>query len=100
MSSGSRHAWFPAGGGPQGGHFTRFAEKFGSFLTFTAEGGGTGWLAGRRALGAERPLELVGLLDEGGSRRGPFLPEAAHGRGLLQSRLRAFDVGTCRVICQ
>ena len=55
MSSGSLHAWFPAGGGPQGGHFTRFAEKFGSFLTFTADGGGTGWLAGRRAMGARRP---------------------------------------------
>ena len=55
MSSGSLHAWFPAGGGPKGRHFTRFAEKFGSFLTFAPGCDETGWLAGRRALVVERP---------------------------------------------
>ncbi len=33
MSSGLQHASFPAGRGRKGGHFARFAENFGSFLT-------------------------------------------------------------------
>ena len=74
MSSGSWNACFPAWGGQEGGHFTRFVEKFGSFLTaadFAPDCEDAGWLAEwREDAGwlAERPLledwlaflELVG----------------------------------------
>ena len=56
MSSGSRDAWVPAGQGPKGGHFARFAEKFGIYFTFAPDSDETGWLAGRR--------EAAGLLVE------------------------------------
>ena len=51
MSSATRQAWFPAGGGCKGGHFACFAENFGSFLTaldFAADCDDAGWLAERR----------------------------------------------------
>ena len=51
MSSALRQARFPAGGGCKGGHFSRLAEIFGSFLTaadFAADRDDAGWLAERR----------------------------------------------------
>ena len=47
MSSASRQARFPAGGGCKGGHFARLAENFGSFLT-AADRDDAGCLAERR----------------------------------------------------
>ena len=51
MSSSSRNAWFPAGGGCKGGHFACFAENFGNILTaavFAPDRDDAGWLAERR----------------------------------------------------